>query len=375
MSLPSTMDAVVIDGDRAVVRSGVPVPTVPKGYLLVRTRAVAANPTDWKHIAWKVGPQGSILGVDVAGEVVQLGDGVDTAQFSKGDCVYGFVHGACVRAPENGAFGQYAAVDSQLVFKMRSPGSTGPGVVPRGRVNTWEAAASIPCSIMTAGETLFHHMKLEMDWQVNGPAQIPGTVLVWGAGTTLGQWVIQLLKRFHAFSRIVVVASRRHEAQLRQYGADELFDYHDGDVVNQIKSKHGDLIWLLDCVSTRETFRQTYQCAPANKPSTVFNYDMLTVDVIPETERNEKYVTVDGTLLYLITGNPLQMGDHVFPADEQYRQTAIKFIRYIGPYLRDGSLVHVPLKVVKGGLNAVPDMLDDVRNGRTAGHKLVTLLE
>lgn len=69
----------------------VPMPHVPDDYILVRTVAVALNPTDWTTLDAK-GLPGSIVGCDYAGVVEQVGPAV-SKKFAKGDRIAGISHG------------------------------------------------------------------------------------------------------------------------------------------------------------------------------------------------------------------------------------------------------------------------------------------
>lgn len=77
----------------------VDLPSPPKlpadDYILVRTTAVAVNPTDWKHIwdADQAGCVGCLVGCDYAGIVEEVGPAV-TKPFKKGDRICGPVNGA-----------------------------------------------------------------------------------------------------------------------------------------------------------------------------------------------------------------------------------------------------------------------------------------
>lgn len=54
------------------------------GELLVKAHSVALNPVDWKvHKLWPMDHYPAIYGNDMAGEVVEIGEGVEG--FSKGD--------------------------------------------------------------------------------------------------------------------------------------------------------------------------------------------------------------------------------------------------------------------------------------------------
>lgn len=163
MSLPSTMKAVVVKGEGAAVEE-VPLPPISEGRFLIKVEAAAGNPTDWKHIAYKLGPQGSIIGCDVAGKVVKLGPQVKG--FEVGDLVYGLAHGCSVKHPENGGFAQYSLLDDKLSLKAPQGSKlSGQDRIPAGPVTTLEAAASLPVSLYTAGLVLTHHLGLKNEWQ------------------------------------------------------------------------------------------------------------------------------------------------------------------------------------------------------------------
>jgi NADPH:quinone reductase-like Zn-dependent oxidoreductase len=58
---------------------------------LVKIKAVALNPTDWKHVDFLTS-NGARIGCDYAGVVEEAGSKV-TKGLKKGDRVTGFVHG------------------------------------------------------------------------------------------------------------------------------------------------------------------------------------------------------------------------------------------------------------------------------------------
>ena len=65
---------------------------------LVKVKAVALNPTDWKATDWKPlegepDTKGCGLGVDYAGIVERVADGDSTKRWKKGDRVAGSIHG------------------------------------------------------------------------------------------------------------------------------------------------------------------------------------------------------------------------------------------------------------------------------------------
>ncbi|THH20343.1 hypothetical protein EUX98_g8602 [Antrodiella citrinella] len=84
------MKAVITQAYKTVAVEDVPVPIIDDDEVLVKTTAIAQNPTDWKHVKYVTQP-GTIVGVDYAGTVVKVGSAVTT--ISTGDRVAGFVHG------------------------------------------------------------------------------------------------------------------------------------------------------------------------------------------------------------------------------------------------------------------------------------------
>lgn len=73
------------------VRDDVPLPRLRDDYILVKTKAVALNPTDWKNVNNAPTP-GAIAGCDYSGIVERIGKNV-TIPFKIGDKVAGFVRG------------------------------------------------------------------------------------------------------------------------------------------------------------------------------------------------------------------------------------------------------------------------------------------
>lgn len=132
-----------------------------------------------------------------------------------------------------------------------------------------------------------------MTWEPS-KAQRDQPILFWGGATAVGQMLIQLAKKLNGFSKIIVVASRKHEKLLKEYGADELFDYHDADVIEQIKKKYNNIPYLVDCVSNTETIQQVYKCAADDLDATVVQLTVLTEKDIKEEDRRQN-VSIEGT--------------------------------------------------------------------------------
>ena len=79
------------EGTSNAVLRRIPIPKLRDDYVLVRTVAIALNPTDWTTID-APGEDGTIVGCDFSGIVEEVGTAV-TKPFKKGNRVAGFAHG------------------------------------------------------------------------------------------------------------------------------------------------------------------------------------------------------------------------------------------------------------------------------------------
>lgn len=202
----------------------VPKPEARGRDLLVRIRAVSVNPVDTKVRAPKdkVEAEPKILGWDAAGAVEAVGEGVSL--FSPGDEVY--YAGSIVR---QGCDSEYHLVDERIV-----------GRKPRNL--TFEEAAAMPLTTLTAWEALFDRMEVKPQ----------ATLLVIAGAGGVGSIAIQIAKRV-AGIRVIATASRPEtEAWCRELGADEVVDHRAPlkDELQRIGAGEAD--YILCAASTEE---------------------------------------------------------------------------------------------------------------------------
>lgn len=201
--------------------------TEPRGdEILVRNRAIAVNPVDWikpyvgnRMFSWIKPP--FVLGSDLAGEVVAVGDAVTAVKV--GDRVLAMAAGACqqrARAAE-GAFQAYSIVLQRLTTVI-------PDDMP------FAEAAVLPLGVTTAACGLFQSDLLALQRPTtDGPAAARDEwVIVWGGSTSVGSNAIQLAAQ--AGYQVVTTASPHNFDYVRALGAALAFDYRDPDVVGQI---------------------------------------------------------------------------------------------------------------------------------------------
>lgn len=92
MSELKMQSAIIMSGPgKAKLEHDLAIPSPGPFELLIRTCAVALNPSDWMALDAFARP-GAGTGYDFAGEVVEIGESVDSS-WAVGDRVAGFVHG------------------------------------------------------------------------------------------------------------------------------------------------------------------------------------------------------------------------------------------------------------------------------------------
>lgn len=175
MTTETTMRAAILETHAApfrLARISRPVPA--PGEVLVRIKASGINPLDLKIHAGAAAharhPLPAVLGIDLAGEVEAVGDGVTT--FRRGDEVYGMTGGV---GGIQGSLAQFAAVDATLI-------------APKPANLSMREAASLPLVFVTAWEGLVDRAAVHAGQ----------TVLVQGGAGGVGNIVIQLARHFGA---------------------------------------------------------------------------------------------------------------------------------------------------------------------------------
>lgn len=170
-----TQRAVIIEnGDHVRVRDDVAFPTLQRDQFLIKTEAVAINPSDTKMRGDFVTP-GGVLGTDYAGTVVACGP--EVTKVKVGDRVCGAKHAMNASTPLLGAFGEYNISDGKIWLKLPASIST-------------EGGATLGAGISTAGLAL----KLLGLPLPDAPVKKPAHVLVYGGSTATATIAIQLLR-------------------------------------------------------------------------------------------------------------------------------------------------------------------------------------
>lgn len=193
--------------------------------LVVRNRAIALNPVDHARqdlgaalFSWTTYP--TILGTDVAGEVVEVGSGPVASRYKPGDRVLGLGNELKTSNPPEGAFQSYTVLKYQVTAPI-------PPTLP------FENAAVIPLGVSTAACGLFQRDHLALQFPAVPRAASTGqTVLIWGGSTSVGSNAIQLAVA--AGYEVITTASPKNFESAKSLGASLVFDYKSPTVVDDI---------------------------------------------------------------------------------------------------------------------------------------------
>ncbi|KAI0457606.1 putative zinc-binding oxidoreductase ToxD [Xylaria acuta] len=345
-------------GTGNAVLQPIPIPQLRDDYILVRTVTVALNPTDWTTLD-APGDNGTLVGCDYAGTVEEVGRAV-TQNFKKGDRIAGFGHGGNDANPENGTFARYIAVKADL--QIHVPDNV-----------SFEAACTVGVGFGTSGYALYHELRLPFPDDVrenpNGDkGKERNSVLIYGGSTATGTIAIQLAKL--SGWNVITTCSPRHFDLVRDRGADEVFDYRTPSVGQQIfKAGHGSITKVFDTVSTTSTAEI---CAAAFSPQSetrrkgdLIYCNLLGVDC-PRDDVESIFF-----LGYSLSGESYIFEAEEFPAQPEDLEFARKWFPIAEKLWAGGKLKTHPERVGEGGLLGCLEGMEEMRQGRVSGVKLV----
>ncbi|NTE85660.1 NAD(P)H-quinone oxidoreductase [Agrobacterium rubi] len=211
MTLPETMrfvDLPSFGGPEVMAFSTGPLPSPKAGEILVRVQAAGINRPD---VAQRQGtypaPKDAspVLGLEIAGEVVALGEGV--SEFKLGDHVCALANG--------GGYAEYCVVPVGQALPF-----------PKG----YDAvkAAALPETFFTVWANLFQMAGLTED----------ESVLIHGGSSGIGTTAIQLAKAFGA--EVYTTAGSKEKCDAcEKLGAKRAINYSEEDFVEVIKAETG----------------------------------------------------------------------------------------------------------------------------------------
>ena len=202
------------------LETGFPDPIPGDGDVVLRVRAASLNYHDVFTRRGMPGigiPMPAVMGLDVAGEIVALGGGVEG--WKLGDRVLGDpinrVEGGLTGETVHGGLAEYCRLRAHQLIAI--PDSV-----------RFEAAAALPCAYGTARRMMV----------TKGHVGSGEKVLILGASGGVGVCCVQLAKLAGA-TVIAATSSAEKAARLRALGADEIIDYVQDDFVEAVYARYG----------------------------------------------------------------------------------------------------------------------------------------
>ncbi|MBV9376940.1 MAG: zinc-binding dehydrogenase [Alphaproteobacteria bacterium] len=202
------------------LETGFPDPVPGEGDVVLRVRAASLNYHDVFTCRGMPGiriAMPAIMGLDVAGDIVALGAGVDG--WKVGDRVLGDpinpVEGGLTGETVHGGLAEYCRLRAHQLIRI--PDGVG-----------FEAAAALPCAYGTARRMMV----------TKGRVAAGEKVLILGASGGVGVCCVQLAK-LAGTTVIAATSSAEKAARLRALGADDIIDYKQEDFVEAIYARYG----------------------------------------------------------------------------------------------------------------------------------------
>jgi alcohol dehydrogenase len=227
LSATNTMKAVVLhkngspdSKETLTVESNVSIPEPLEGEVLIKVKAAAINPVDWKLVKGEFpGKSGGGIGLDVSGVIEKLGpSGVEGLNLKVGDEIYADIAQTVIKNDRvNGSFGEYAVV--QAVAASSKPKNI-----------NFEQAAALPLAGLTALQGLVTYGNLKEG----------NKVLIFGGSGGVGSLAIQMAKTLGASE---VTATGSSVDTIKSFGADHVVNYKEENLMDALKGKDFDLVY------------------------------------------------------------------------------------------------------------------------------------
>ncbi|KAG6860842.1 hypothetical protein C0995_006980 [Termitomyces sp. Mi166 len=236
-------------------------------------------------------------------------------------------------------------------------------------------AVTIPDNLITAFFTLFNQLELPIPSSFpakEAPPLASTPFLVYGAGSTSGQYTVQLL-RAAGYTKILATASPKHHDYLKSIGATDTFDYNNPNLVGNVaKTVGGDgkVPIVIDCIAAEPSMKALAEIvSPSGKAAILMpikKSNTLTVKQVSEfadlPEDNAPFaatVKLYGVRTFTVFQDPY-LRDNLAP-------------KIIPSLLETGIIKPNRLRLIDQGSlkERVLEGLDLLRNNKVSGEKVV----
>ncbi|KAJ7442735.1 chaperonin 10-like protein [Mycena galericulata] len=314
----------------------IPIPKPGVGQVLIKIKAAALNPVDWKQqkYGYLIEKYPAVVGWDIAGDVEELGDGVKG--YSKGDRVLAGGYWP----NEMSSYQQYAVAPSDMIAKIP------PNI-------DYAQASTIPVGYATAAVGLLAALPAgaglnpTFDPAVNFAGE---PAFVFGGSSCVGQFAIQIL-RVLGYSKIITYASGKHTQYLKSLGATHVIDRREvstAELPAAVKKIAGVPIKIVyDAISEDDTKEASFATLAEGG---------IAIAVHQGEDRN-----VDGKRFISIVGSTTYI----------HREFGALLWKTLPKQLADGIIVPNRLEKLPDGLTGIVGGLKRMEENLVSGVKLV----
>ncbi|CAM6085519.1 unnamed protein product [Calypogeia fissa] len=340
LKMPSNTAAWLV-ADKAKLEVG-PAPYTSPGEheIVVKTGAVAINPADWIYqdpSSVKMSfPMNfpTILGEDVAGEVVEVGSSV--TRFRVGDRVLGLGYGFSKKRYCESTFQEYTVLSDKMATPIPSTMS-------------FEAACVIPLGLSTAAFGMYQKTYLELQYPSVDPSPTGQVLLVWGGASSVGSNGIQLgvCSGYEVFT----TASPKNFEYVKRIGANQVFDYNSQSIVEELVDalKGKTIAGVLSCIADNGVIEVCAEVLRRSHGNKIISSVIKVADELPGGVKT-KWIMDENEVANVV------------------------YEDFLPKALAEGKFVPAPDPVVVGkGLHSIQEGLDVQKKGMSAKKVVITL--
>ncbi|KAG6865103.1 hypothetical protein C0991_005064 [Blastosporella zonata] len=355
----STHTAIAITKPNTIETIQVPTEEPGDNHVLIKVEYASLITFDiyMSDLAYFVESYPVIPGFNASGTVVRLGNGV--SDLAVGDRVVT----PCWEAFNSKGMQEYTTQPRYTISKI--PDSI-----------SLEAAVTVPDNLITSFYTLFHELELPIPPSFpvkEAPPQASTPILIYGAGSTSGQYMVQLLQAA-GYTKILATASPKHHAFLKSIGASGTFDYNDPDLaadVAKFVGGDGKVPIIVDCIAGEPSLAALGNILSATGKAAL---------LLPIKKSNKLTVSQASDFT-----NDLPENNGPFPPTSKLLGVKT-FLTFRDPYLRDNLATKIIPSLLETGMiqpnrlrlldqgsfkERVEQGLDLLRNNRISGEKVV----
>ncbi|KAJ5504916.1 Polyketide synthase enoylreductase [Penicillium fimorum] len=351
MSTPKNLAAWLIKAGSPLQVDDAPLPTAGPGELVIKNAAIAINPLDCHMLDSGVFVKRwpAIFGCDIAGEVHEVGDGVE--RFKKGNRVIGHAINLTSGRPEDGAFALYTVIPATKAAILPDEISFTDGVVVPFAL---EAAVCV-LSLKEPGFAMPGVKTPALGLPYPSLQEVPSsekTLVIYGGSSSVGSMTTQLAASTGI--HVITIAGAHNFEFSKRCGAAEVFDRNDDSFVDKVtdavRQNGGEFIGIFDAIGTPETYA----------------HDILILDqlggghlasVHPPPAATDLPANVNAGMIFAVNNVATPVWED-----------------YVTPALQSGKLQCLPLPLVVGkGLEHVQSALERCKAGVSATKLVVEL--